>query len=508
MSVQYLGFDFEKKSTRNGGIIIEGFSNKNVPDRGNERVEPSGGMLENYLQNPVYLFDHGKDPAFGNMPVGKSLATELTEKGIYTKGMISNSKTEKISAIRDLVEEGILKAFSIGFDPKRGEKDADGIYVIKVWELIEQSIVPIPMNQDSIFSVMQKRFKNNTFGQMFLEERRLLSKNCEMAAIITKHLYSIHGLNFDRKAIFDNVARIGKVKKEEVYAAMAGDIGMSPKIWAAFSTLFGSKIIGGFKAMETESVLVKIEVPKTMFEELDMAKDFIEESGYKPGVVEETEGSFIFTQVDIPELDPSTLTSEVLDNGATGYFTAVEKVKAIEGEKTPEETPTEAPKEDASKLKESFLADKKTMEESPEAPMPVWVSDETTWANAKAACQEALGKLDLGFLAWYALSMASAQKSLKIKASIPADQDAQSIQDSAEMVVAKTTNMLLTTLIQEVQKMSQKLDNAAALEQEEMATEEPEEATEEDNEEESTQTLAMLTNYRDNLNQRLKKLGY
>ncbi|MEY2859136.1 MAG: Pectobacterium phage [Cyanobacteriota bacterium] len=504
MTMQYLGFEFDKKSTRNGGIIIEGFSNKNVPDRGNERVDPHGGMLDNYKKNPVYLFDHGKDPAFGNMPVGKSMVVELQDSGIYTKGMISNSKTEKISAVRDLVEEGILKAFSIGFDPKRGEKDADGIHVIKVWELIEQSIVPIPMNQDSIFSAMQKRFKNNTFGQMFLEERRLISKNCEMAAIITKHLYSIHGLNFDRKAIFDNVAKIGKVKKEEVYAAMSGDIGMSPKIWLAFSTLFGSKIIGGFKAMETESVLVKVEVPKTMFEELDMAKDFIEESGYKTGVVEETEGSFIFTQADIPELDPSTLTSEVLENGATGYFTAVEKVKAIEGEPPPEETPTEEPKPDASKLKESFLADKKTVEESEGGAMPSWVSDETAWTNAKAACQEALGKLDYGFLAWYALSMASAQKSLKVKSSIPADQDAQSTQDTAEMVVAKTTNMLLTTLIQEVQKMSQKLDNAAALEQEESTVEEPGE----DNEVESTQTLAMLTNYRDNLNQRLKKLGY
>ena len=70
--------------------------------------------------------------------------------GVGSKGAV------RLYGTQTLIRDGSLKAFSVGFYPLKGKKDTatDTLYITEV-ELLENSIVSIPMNQDSIFSVIK-----------------------------------------------------------------------------------------------------------------------------------------------------------------------------------------------------------------------------------------------------------------------------------------------------------------------------------------------------------------
>ena len=155
-------FDTFRVKTLSGGedVMIEGFANKAVIDRGNDLIEPKAWKLDNYKKNPILLFAH--DPA---KPVGKALDVKATEDGLLIKARLSRSKDPTVSLVRDLVKEGILNSFSVGFDAKHAEKSAEGANVIKDAELMEVSIVSIPMNQDSTFSVTAKDLRSMTLKE-------------------------------------------------------------------------------------------------------------------------------------------------------------------------------------------------------------------------------------------------------------------------------------------------------------------------------------------------------
>jgi HK97 family phage prohead protease len=456
-TIHYLNFPFEKKNKSNGSIYIEGYSNFNVPDRGFERVDPKGGRFENYKKNPIILFDHGKDPAFGSMPVGKAISIEARDSGLFTKAYISNSKTEKISAIRDLVEEGILKTFSIGFDPAKDEKDKDGVRVITDFELIEQSIVPIPMNQDSTFSVMQKRFQksNNMFGQMFCNERRLLAKGAVDAAAITTMMWKSGKKPIDLLVL---AAKIAHTPKDVIQATLTGDlIPMPPHVKRALLKALGEptmdeeekpkeempkeNILKDETPKEDEEkpiekadvsapmmLLLSVEVPKSVFEDAELATAFIEEHGYKPGMMTESEDSFVFQQAEGEDLDLSGASKVELGDGIMGLIAPTKGAKACD----------DKPK------------------------------------------QKAMGTPTIP---------------------IPSGSDAVPQDDNPHLNLARQTNVLLGALIQEIQKLSQKFDGMPA------PKEEPEEPEDEMEDDSLTKSLDLISKYRDNINQALKRMN-
>jgi HK97 family phage prohead protease len=138
------------EGTRNG-VIIEGWANKAVVDRGGDLIKKEAWNLDNFHKNAMILYNHDRDK-----PIGKALAVEAKDDGLYIKARISGSSDPEITKIRDLIKEGILNTFSVGFDCKRQEKSSDGVTEIKEAELFEVSVVTLPMNQDSTFSVAKK----------------------------------------------------------------------------------------------------------------------------------------------------------------------------------------------------------------------------------------------------------------------------------------------------------------------------------------------------------------
>lgn len=157
----------------NGELKIEGYASTNAMDRSSDVILASAWTksngLNNFKSNPILLFNHNYDK-----PIGKVIAMGTDNKGLKIKGVISKSAGD----VYNLVKEGILSTFSVGFMVNDADynKDTDGL-IIKDAELLEVSVVSIPCNQDATFSVaksfdnredyltFRKQFENTLGGQ-------------------------------------------------------------------------------------------------------------------------------------------------------------------------------------------------------------------------------------------------------------------------------------------------------------------------------------------------------
>ena len=144
-------FGFEiKKDSNIKAIEITGMANAATPDRIGDLIEPKSWDLQNFESNPIIFFNHDR-----NIPIGKAVGTKVSDDGLEITARISKSKEAPIPFIRDMIEEGILKTFSVGFDDHGTsyQDKSDGLTKFEKAELLEVSVVTIPMNQDSLFSV-------------------------------------------------------------------------------------------------------------------------------------------------------------------------------------------------------------------------------------------------------------------------------------------------------------------------------------------------------------------
>jgi len=150
-------------------LIIEGRASTKDMDRMRDVIDPkaweNGEALKAYKNNPIILAFHRHDK-----PIGKATEVKPTKDGLSIRAMISKSATEVYS----LIQEGILKAFSVGFIAKDMDYDVDNdVFNIKDVELVEISVVSVPANPYTTFSV-SKSFDNprefEAFKKSFIEE--------------------------------------------------------------------------------------------------------------------------------------------------------------------------------------------------------------------------------------------------------------------------------------------------------------------------------------------------
>ena len=135
--------------TDDGGLDIKGSASTNAMDRAGDIIEPGAwtksGGLDNYKNNPILLFNHNYD-----RPIGRAKELNVGDNGLDITARISKSAGE----IKDLIKDGVLGAFSVGFKVKDADyiSETDG-YKIKAAELFEVSVVSVPCNQNAVFSV-------------------------------------------------------------------------------------------------------------------------------------------------------------------------------------------------------------------------------------------------------------------------------------------------------------------------------------------------------------------
>ena len=131
-----------------GSVNIKGYASTNDTDRAGDVINKEAwekGGLDNFSNNPIILFNHDY-----NKPIGRATSLETDEKGLKITANLSKSAGD----VTNLVKEGILRAFSVGFRVKDADymESGDG-YLIKDAELFEVSVVSVPANQAATFSV-------------------------------------------------------------------------------------------------------------------------------------------------------------------------------------------------------------------------------------------------------------------------------------------------------------------------------------------------------------------
>ena len=134
---------------KDGSVNIRGLASTNSLDRAGDVINhdawTKSGGLNGFKQNPVILFNHNYD-----RPIGRATSMEVSKEGLELGAKISKSAGE----VKDLIKDGVLGAFSVGFRVKDAEynEETDG-FEIKDAELFEVSVVSVPANQTAMFSL-------------------------------------------------------------------------------------------------------------------------------------------------------------------------------------------------------------------------------------------------------------------------------------------------------------------------------------------------------------------
>jgi len=128
--------------------------------QGREFLRMSGANLKRFRKNPVVLDAH--DRWSTRAVIGDA---KLTLAGRELLASVRFATTAHADEIWQLVRDGFVRAVSVGFIPdakqtvrlKDGESDGEGeariqgpATVIKSWELLEISVVPVPADADAI----------------------------------------------------------------------------------------------------------------------------------------------------------------------------------------------------------------------------------------------------------------------------------------------------------------------------------------------------------------------
>ena len=170
-------------------LHITGMASTTGTDRVGDIIEAEAwtkaGGLNNYLNNPVILFNHDY-----NQPIGRAIELGTNDNGLQLKAKIAKSAGH----VGELIKEGVLGAFSVGFRVKDAEymTETDG-YKIKDAELLEVSVVTVPANQAATFS-LAKSFDSESDYEDFKKSFKTVDSLTESNNLqeTEKHLDSVN----------------------------------------------------------------------------------------------------------------------------------------------------------------------------------------------------------------------------------------------------------------------------------------------------------------------------
>lgn len=162
----------------NGDLIIEGWANTVSKDRAGDVIPAEtwrkAGALDNYRNNPILLAFHDH-----SNPIGRVIELEVREQGLYVRAKVSKGAGN----VHELIKDGTLSTFSVGFIIKDANYDGErDIYFITEVELLEISVVSVPCNQDSTFSVAKSLAEYEKFKSNFNKENKTMTKPFDIEA--------------------------------------------------------------------------------------------------------------------------------------------------------------------------------------------------------------------------------------------------------------------------------------------------------------------------------------
>jgi len=130
-------------------------------------VDPRGVLTEEHELNPLVLYDHAIEY---KLPIAKSVNADgrysVRLSGDRLLGDAKFSAKDKFSAqLFRLVEDDMIRGWSVGFDPVEGAYDAIGPVskslgrspmMFASWKLVEYSLTPRPVNPEALTILVEK----------------------------------------------------------------------------------------------------------------------------------------------------------------------------------------------------------------------------------------------------------------------------------------------------------------------------------------------------------------
>ncbi len=211
--ILHVASTFKSHENDDGSVMIRGMASTDHSDRAGDVIAAEAwtkGGLDNFKNNPVILFNHDYDK-----PIGRATGVNVTKNGLELEAKISKSAP---AAVCELVKDGVLGAFSVGFKVKDADyvKETDGL-MIKDAELFEVSVVSVPCNQAATFSLAKsfdsqaeyEEFKKTFTNRVDLPGQSLTkddSKESNLVSDAPKHVEQ--STNKETKMSEDNTSAI------------------------------------------------------------------------------------------------------------------------------------------------------------------------------------------------------------------------------------------------------------------------------------------------------------
>lgn len=147
-----------------GGAGLDFVLSDGSCDRHGTRINPRGWVLSDFLRNPIALFGHRGDFVVGNWENVRVEGGKLLGR----LALAAEGTSDRIDEIRKLVEQGILKATSVGFSVLQEGKDSDP-YEYMRQELHEVSLVSVPSNKNALAVARSLNVSDETLSLAFGE---------------------------------------------------------------------------------------------------------------------------------------------------------------------------------------------------------------------------------------------------------------------------------------------------------------------------------------------------
>jgi HK97 family phage prohead protease len=145
-------------------------------DRYGDIVEPQGWLLDNFRTNPIALFNHRAEQV-----VGKWANVRITQDALLAEFEPAEPGTSRIAdEVRKLVEQGVLRAASVGFhgieaEPIKGTRGKR----YKSQELVETSIVSVPANPAALAIAKSLDISDDTMELVFGKHAALTTRSIQ-----------------------------------------------------------------------------------------------------------------------------------------------------------------------------------------------------------------------------------------------------------------------------------------------------------------------------------------
>lgn len=186
------------KTVASDGDGLEFVLSDATVDRYGDIVEPSGWDLRNFKKNPIALFGHSS-----SFPIGTWENVRVEGNRLVARlKLAARGTSARIDELISLVEQGILRAVSVGFRPLEAEpidkNKPYGAQRFKKQELLETSLVSVPANPAAVALAKSLNLSTETMSLAFGEQadvrQRDVSANGKHAALTPDEVRATAGL--------------------------------------------------------------------------------------------------------------------------------------------------------------------------------------------------------------------------------------------------------------------------------------------------------------------------